>query len=204
MALDLIDLGRSDDLLRLRSGLTLTVRDARPDDAEALQDYFRGLSPRSRYNRLMGPAPELPQGLLARFVRSGEDGAYSLLATMASDLGESVIGELRYAVEPDTARVEFGLSVADRWQGKGIGRALIGHITCRSAAHGALLLFGDTLRDNHAMIALARNTGFAFAPTPGDWKQLRFEKAIAPVPRQHPCASWRRAVARSEPLAPQR
>jgi GNAT superfamily N-acetyltransferase len=191
MALDLIDLGRTDDLVLLQSGVSLTIRYAGPDDAEALQNYFRALSPRSRYNRLMGPAPELPHGLLDRFVHTGEAGAYSLLAALAGVAGESVIGEVRYAYDPDANSVEFGLSVADRWQGQGIGRALIGNVGCRGAAHGALRLFGDTLRDNHAMIALARTTGFAFVPTPGDWKQVRFEKPIGLAPYQNPCASWR-------------
>jgi GNAT superfamily N-acetyltransferase len=194
MALDLVDLGRSDDLVLLQSGVSLTIRYAGPDDAEALQNYFRALSPRSRYNRLMGPAPELPHGLLDRFVHTGEAGAYSLLATLAADAGESVIGEVRYAYEPDDGSVEFGLSVADRWQGQGIGRALIGNVACRAAAHGALRLFGDTLRDNHAMIALARSTAFAFVPTPGDWKQVRFEKPIGMAPYRNPCASWRLAA----------
>jgi GNAT superfamily N-acetyltransferase len=202
MALQFIDLGRTADLLRLPSGVALTIRYAGPADAEALQDYFRALSPRSRYNRLMGPAPELPQGLLVRFVQTGDAGAYSLLATMANDAGESVIGEARYAFEPDTGSIEFGVSVADRWHGQGIGRLLIDNVTCRGAAHGALRLFGDTLRDNHAMIALARNTGFGFAPTPGDWKQVRFEKAIGLAPYKNPCASWRLAVANSEFLDP--
>jgi len=62
MALDLTDLGRRDDVVLLRGGVSLIVRYAAPDDAEALQNYFRALSPRSRYNRLMGPAPELPRG----------------------------------------------------------------------------------------------------------------------------------------------
>jgi RimJ/RimL family protein N-acetyltransferase len=200
MALDLSDLGRYDDIVLLRSGMSLTIRYAEPDDAEALQNYFRGLSPRARYNRLMGPAPELPQGLLGRFVHTGEAGGYTLLATLVGDAGESVIGEARYAFEPDTGNAEFGLSVADPWQGQGIGRALIGNVTCRGAAHGAVRLFGDTLRDNHAMIALARNTGFAFAPTPGDWKQVRFEKAIGMAPFNNPCASWRLAAIGSERL----
>jgi len=193
---DLTDLGRYDDVALLRSGEALIIRYAGTDDAEAMKAYFRALSPRSRYNRLMGPAPELPHGLLDRFVHAGEGGAYSLLATLTNDAGEIVIAELRYAFEAGTGTgsVEFGLSVNDRWQGRGVGRALIGNVACRAAALGALRLFGDTLRDNHAMIGLARATGFAFAPTPGDWKQVRFEKAIALAPYETPCAQWRIAA----------
>ena len=106
---------------------------------------------------------------------------------------ETIVGEARYAFDPNTDSFEFGLSVADRWQGHGIGRALLGNLQCRAAAFGATRLFGDTLRSNEAMIALARNTGFEFTHNPDDWKLLRFEKHLELAPQEIPCASWRLA-----------
>lgn len=172
------DRGYAAGLLWLPGGLAATVRVAGPSDAETLQQYFRTLSPRSRTNRLMGPALELPPPLIERFVNPGEACAYTLLVTLVGDAGEQVIAEARYAFDTETVSVEFGLSVADRWQTRGLGRALIEEVTCRAAALGAVRLFGDTLRDNAAMIALARSAGFVFAPTPGDWKQVRFEAGL--------------------------
>ena len=67
---------------------------------------------------------------------------------MTIDGFETIVGEARYAFEPDTASFEFGLSVDDRWQGQGIGSALLGNLECRAAAFGATRLFGDTLRSN--------------------------------------------------------
>jgi hypothetical protein len=61
-------------------------------------------------------------------------------------------------------------------------------------AFGAKRLFGDTLRSNDVMIALARKSGFAFTLSPGDWKLVRFEKHIDLAPQEIPCASWRLAV----------
>lgn len=179
------------DALRLPGGQVLTVRFAMPSDAAALQAYFRGLSARSRYNRLMGAALELPQHQLDKFVHAGEDGSYSLLVTLADYGGEAIVAEARYAFEPQTGHVEFGLSVDDRWHRRGIGTALIGNLQGRAAAFGALRLFGDTLRSNEAMIALARKTGCAAGRTPGDWKQVRFEKLIVPAPLQGCCAGFR-------------
>ena len=60
-ALRLDDLRQYSDILRLRSGKSLTVRFVEPRDAEALQDYFRSLTTRSRYNRFLGAMSELPQ-----------------------------------------------------------------------------------------------------------------------------------------------
>jgi hypothetical protein len=42
------------------------LRPIRSTDGEALQNYVRGLSPRSRYNRFLGAASELPASELAR------------------------------------------------------------------------------------------------------------------------------------------
>jgi GNAT superfamily N-acetyltransferase len=107
---------------------------------------------------------------------------------------ETIVGEARYGFEADTARFEFGLSIDDRWQGQGIGSALLRNLECRAAALGAGHLFGDTLRSNDVMIALARRSGFAFTNSPGDWKLVRFEKHIDVVPQDIPCASWRLAA----------
>jgi RimJ/RimL family protein N-acetyltransferase len=184
------------DRIRLRSGATLTLRFAAPADAELLQGYFRGLSGTARYNRLMSAVPELPVGQLAKFVRSGEADAYSVLASVGSDGGESVVGEVRYAHHPEDNAVEFGISVGDRWQRQGIGAALLTNLECRAAAFGAFLLYGDTLRSNLAMIGLARDGGFTLAASPTDWKQTRLEKQISYAPSDIPCASWRLAALR--------
>jgi GNAT superfamily N-acetyltransferase len=189
--LDLDQLQQYSDLLRSRSGDIVTVRFVEPRDASALQNYFRSLSVRSRYNRLMGAVSELPPSQLEKFVHPGDGGSFSVVATVKRDGAETIIGEARYALHPDTASFELGLSVDDRWQGQGIGSALLANLECRAAASGAEALFGDTLRSNDAMLHLARKSGFVFAPTPGDWKQVRFEKPIEVAPQDIPCANWR-------------
>ena len=192
--IDLNDIGRYSDVLLSRSGEVITLRFAELTDADALQSYFRGLSARSRYNRLMGAASELPVGELDRFLHVGEDNGFSLVATAPRAGGDVIIAEARYAIDVDSNSLEIGLSVDDTMQGQGIGIALLGNLACRAAALGADRLLGDTLRSNDAMLALARKAGFSFAPTPGDWKQIRFEKKIASAPKDIPCAKWRLAA----------
>jgi len=188
--LDLDQLQQYSDVLRSRAGDLVTVRFVRPRDAEALQNYFRSLSPRSRYNRLMGAASELPQTQLEKFTHVGEDGSFSVVATVDADGAEVIVGEARYAFDPDTEHFELGLSIDDSRQGQGIGAALLANLECRAAAFGAEKLFGDTLRSNDAMLHLARKSGYSFTATPGDWKQVRFEKRIEVKPQDIPCATW--------------
>ena len=194
IALRLNDLRQHSDTLRLRSGKSVTVRFVEPRDADALQAYFRALTVRSRYNRFLGAMSELPQTELDHFIHIGEGGRFSVIAVMTIDGIETIVGEARYGFEADTASFEFGLSIDDRWQGQGIGSALLGNLQCRAAAFGATRLFGDTLRSNDVMIGLARKSGFAFTRNPDDWKLVRFEKHIDLAPQEIPCASWRLAA----------
>jgi RimJ/RimL family protein N-acetyltransferase len=192
--LGLNDLRQHSDILRLRTDQSVTVRFVEPDDAEALQAYFRSLSVRSRYNRFLGAMSELPPAELDHFIHAGEDDRFSVIATMTIGGFETIVGEARYGFDADAGSFEFGLSVDDRWQGRGIGSALLGNLQCRAAALGARRLFGDTLRSNDAMIGLARKSGFAFTASPGDWKLVRFEKHVDLAPQAIPCASWQLAA----------
>jgi RimJ/RimL family protein N-acetyltransferase len=195
-ALRLDDLRQHSDVLRLRSGKSLTVRFLEPGDAEPLQAYFRSLTTRSRYNRFLGAMSQLPHNLLADFIHVGEGDRYSVIATMTIDGHETIVGEARYAFDPGKDSFEFGLSIDDRWQGQGVGAALMRNLECRAAAFGATRLFGDTLRSNTAMIALARKSGFDFTNNPDDWKLVRFQKHSDLAPKEIPCASWRLAAER--------
>jgi RimJ/RimL family protein N-acetyltransferase len=195
-AFRLDDLRQHSDVLRLRSGKSVTVRFVEPGDAEALQAYFRSLTTGSRYNRFLGAMSELPHNLLEDFVHVGERDRFSVIATMMIDGHETIVGEARYAFDPRNDSFEFGLSIGDRWQGQGVGSALLSNLECRAAAFGASRLFGDTLRSNAVMIALARKSGFAFTNNPDDWKLVRFQKHSDLVPKDIPCASWRLAAER--------
>ena len=201
-SLRLDDLKQYSDVLRARNGNPVTVRFVEPRDAEELQNYFRALSTRSRYNRFLGAMSELPHNLLDHFIHVGERDEFSVIATVKVDGFESVIGEARYALHPESDSVEFGISIDDRWQHQGLGSALMKNMECRAAALGAVRLFADTLRSNEAMLTLARKSGYVIMPNPDDWKLVRFEKHIDIAPKDIPCASWRLAAAsRQLPVA---
>lgn len=188
------DLRQYSDVLRSRHGKAVAVRFVEPRDAEALQAYFRSLSSRSRYNRFLGAASELPASELEHFIHVGEADRFSVVATLPVDGQETIVGEARYAFDSETGAIEFGLSIDDRWQGHGIGKALLKNLECRAASFGTTRVFGDTLRSNDAMITLARKAGYAFTNTPGDWRLTRFYKNLPLESQEIPCASWRLAA----------
>ena len=193
-SLRLDNLQQYSDVLRSRSGNPVTVRFVEPRDAEELQHYFRSLSTSSRYNRFFGAMAELPANLLDHFIHIGERDEFSVIATMDIEGFDTIVGEARYAFHPENETLEFGLSIDDRWQGQGIGSALLRNLECRAAAFGAHRLLGDTLRSNQAMQSLARKSGFVFGASPDDWKLVRVTKEIDRKPEEIPCASWRLAA----------
>lgn len=194
ITLHLDDLRQYSDVLRAKDGSEIKVRFVEPRDREELQNYIRALSAGSRYSRFLGALSELPKSELDRFIHVGEADRFTVVATIMVDGFETIVGEARYAFHADTSSVEFGLSISDRWQGHGIGKALLKNIECRAASLGAGRIFGDTLRSNATMIGLARKSDYAFTNSPGDWKLVRFEKEIHVEPQDIPCASWRLAA----------
>lgn len=189
----LSNLGRYTDVIRLKNGASLTVRFIERKDADALLSYFRSLSRRSRYNRLMGAASELPPSELDKALHIGEGSRFAVIAEMKIDGVDTVVGESRYSYDAGTQNTEFGLSIGDDWQGQGIGRAMLSNLECRAAALGASRLFGETFRNNEQMIGLARKAGYVFAGTPSDWRQVRFEKPLYRA-TEIPCESWKQAA----------
>jgi hypothetical protein len=115
----LSNLGRYTDVLRLRGGKTLTVRFVEQRDAVALLTYFRSLSQRSRYSRLMGAASELPPSELDKALHNGEGNRFAVIAEMKVDGADTLVGEARYSFDAATQDSEFGLSIGDAWQGTG-------------------------------------------------------------------------------------
>src|SRR3954468_4595796 len=141
----------------LRDGSRLRMRPMRPDDAARERRFFEALSDRSRYQRFMQYLKQLSPQLLARFTQLDYDRELALVAL--DDKGEFVaVG--RYAPNPDGLTAEFALTVADAWQGKGIGHALLRRLGEEARRAGYQALYGTILSANQEMLELAAHFGF--------------------------------------------
>jgi acetyltransferase len=83
----------------------------------------------------------------------------ALAATTMLD-GETLLGVARYVLDKDNESAEFAIVVADAWQGRGIGRRLLGKLVEVARRHGIKRLYGDILAMNRPMLELARKLGF--------------------------------------------
>jgi acetyl coenzyme A synthetase (ADP forming)-like protein len=141
----------------LRDGRTVHVRPARPDDLEALEDYFIALSDESRRLRFSGLVVDVGTQA-ANAVRIDYVDHLTLLAFTGAD-PQRVVGGAQYIREADR-RAEIALSVSDDHQGQGLASILIGHLAQAANAEGIDFFRAEVLPENHRMIDVFRQTGF--------------------------------------------
>jgi len=146
------------------------IRPIRPDDAQMLQGLMQHLSAESRYFRFVSSIAELPPTMLARFTLIDYDREMALVAVAKErtpgDDGamvetQRIVGVSRYITNPDQSSCEFGLVVADDFNGKGLGSRLMLSIMDVAREKGLSEIDGLVLANNPAMLKLMRSLGFS-------------------------------------------
>ncbi|MBO0808614.1 MAG: GNAT family N-acetyltransferase, partial [Actinobacteria bacterium] len=138
------------------------IRRAGPADIPALRDFFAALSGRTRYLRFFGPL--WPTGAMLRRLSGG--GADAVIATAE----DAVIGHAMACDQPagsGAAATEIGVVVADGWQGRGVGAALVRELVAAAADRGATVLAMDVLPGNRKVLDMIA----------GHWEVLSSEHA---------------------------
>ncbi len=161
----------------MKGGGLYTIRPIRPDDADMLQAFVRGLSQESRYYRFASTMPELPARMLARYTLIDYDREMALVAVHkerhATEQGgfsesERLVGVSRYITNPDQTSCEFSLVVADDFKGQGLGSRLMLSIIDAARAKGLSEIDGLILANNANMLRLMTSLGFSIGPFPDD------------------------------------
>lgn len=167
----------------LTDGRVVTVRAVGPDDLQLESDFVaRGLTQQSRYQRFQVGLHALPPGMAAYFTDIDFRQHVALLALAETGQGPQQVGEVRYVCDgalPEQA--EFALAVADDWQGLGLGARLLQQLRRVARRHGVRVLYGDVLRTNAPMLALARSQGFQ-AQHQGDARLVRMAITLDAAP----------------------
>lgn len=146
------------DRLRLADGREVVVRPVLAFDAAAEQDFVRGLSPASRLRRFHFGLRELPPSLLRAMTEVDHRQHVAIVAEAFDEDDEpQIVADARYVIGADTREAEFGIAVADAWQGVGLGRALMRRLGRHAARRGISRLVGDVLPDNRAMLAITES-----------------------------------------------
>jgi acetyltransferase len=153
----------------LRNGARVTVRPIRPEDAQAEQEFVKGLSPEARYFRFMDTIRELTPQMLVRFTQIDYDREMAFVAMVAGERdGEKEVAVARYVTNPDGTTCEFAIVIADDWQRVGLGRYLMTQLIEVARARGLATMSGEILASNRGMLKLAEEMGFEIGVSPAD------------------------------------
>jgi acetyltransferase len=139
----------------------VTLRKIQPDDVGALQAFVRVLSPMSRRLRFHAALNELPEAMLKALTCVDQRRHVAFVLTVTEHGTERIVGEARYAVSSDQETAEFGIAVADAFQGRGLAERLVAALIDAARAGGLRWLVGEVLAGNSRMLAFIRRCGFA-------------------------------------------
>lgn len=138
----------------------LVIRPIEPDDKVGLIAAFERLSDDSRYRRFLSPHPRLSEPEL-RYLTEVDHHDHEALVAIDPVTGEGV-GVARYVRDrdnPDSA--EIAVAVADHWQGRGVGTALLHRLADRARHEGIARFTALMLADNQPMMHVLGDLGAA-------------------------------------------
>lgn len=164
------------------AGTPITIRTLWPEDRAIEEAFVRDLSPVSRYLRFHSALPALTPEMTERFIHVDYPDQMALIACIEEIDGERQIAVARWARPKGETAADLGIAVADAWQGKGLGTALLQRLLQLAEEAGIEQISADVLYENHRMRALARDLGFRLASRQDDPHTLLLVRSSHPKP----------------------
>jgi acetyltransferase len=150
-----------------RDNVTYRIRPICSEDAPRERAFIMGLSPESRYERMMYTMGEPPPELVDRFVRVDYHHNMAFVALVGQGDDERIIGVARYAANGDEG-YEFAVVIADEWQARGIAATLSRLLFDYARIEGIRALHARILATNDSMIEFVRWLGMSLQFAPED------------------------------------
>jgi GNAT superfamily N-acetyltransferase len=148
-------------------GHLLRMREACPDDTQALAVFIERVSYGGRYFRF-GHGDYQMTKLEATRLCHIDPVAQMQLVVIEVGVEAEILAHAECYLDLDDLSCEFGILVADAWCGHGIGRWLMAEVLQGARARGVRRVVAKTMMTNRAMINLARHMGFSVTSAPGE------------------------------------
>ena len=156
--------------VELRDGTHALIRPIRPDDKDRLRRGLAQLSAESRYLRFHTPLVELTEEQLTYLTEIDYRDHMAWVALDPEAPDEPGMAVARYVrLEDDPGAAEAAITVADDYQGRGLGSVMLG-ILARSAREQGIQTFRSyVLEENTAMLRIFERLGAErVPPDPGE------------------------------------
>jgi acetyltransferase len=154
----------------LSTGAAIVVRPIRPDDEAMMVRFHEGLSDRSVYQRyfhMMTLARRTAHARLSRVCEADFEREFVIVAEgQDQESGAAaILGVARLQRAGEAGAAEFAVVVADRYQGMGVGGALMRQLLLIARQEGVSRLRADILSGNGPMRRLCARSGIPVRPT---------------------------------------
>jgi GNAT superfamily N-acetyltransferase len=150
----------------LRDGTLIVLRLAEPDDAPLLDRGFESLSPASRYTRFFTAMRRLPPSVRDGLLDVDDADRVAVVAVTPANEPAGVARYFRDAEAP--SRAELAVVVVDAFQGKGLGRYLVGSLLAQASSHGIETMTAVSMRTNESLRRLLVSFGATGHPVDDD------------------------------------
>jgi GNAT superfamily N-acetyltransferase len=156
-------------------GFTFEVRPAQPDDEPRLADLFARLTPEDRRFRFLSGMPRIGHDMLERLTLVDHDRTEDFLAFVEDEL----IASAMIAADPSKERAEVAIAIRPEYKNRGVGWALLAHLTRYAREKGIKLIESVECRDNVEAIGLEKEMAFTATAYPGDTTLVLLRKQLA-------------------------
>lgn len=155
--------------ITLRDGRTVQLRALLASDADELLEAFGRLSANTRYLRFMRAVAYLDPAELRRSIARLLERGLAVVATVPAADGIDIVGGASCVVGDDPRTCEFAVTVADGWEGIGLGSGVLRRLIEGARERGLQWMEGYVLATNQPMLQLARALGFESRLDPEDY-----------------------------------
>jgi acyl-CoA synthetase (NDP forming)/GNAT superfamily N-acetyltransferase len=140
----------------LADGTTVEIREARPDDFDAVLAMHEAMAPDNIYLRFFSYSRRSAETEARRICRDPAPGNAALLALRDGEL----LGVASYAgLTGNPAQAEVAFAVADHMHHKGIATLLLEHLVSLARSRHITTFTADTLTENTAMLKVFADAG---------------------------------------------
>jgi len=145
-------------VVRLRSGDVVRIRQVRPGDVQALARAYARLGEESRYRRFFTARPELSDSFLHAAAEVDHENHEALVALPL--LSGEIVGECRFVRLPDRQdTADLAVTVVDAWQGRGLASALLARLSARALEVGIAYFTAEILAENRTVLDMLPRLG---------------------------------------------
>jgi RimJ/RimL family protein N-acetyltransferase len=143
---------------QLRDGRPVEIRALRPEDREGFLAAVEGIGTESLRRRFFGARRSFSEPEVDYFVNVDFVDQVALVAVVDDNGWPTIVGGARYVVvQPGKAEIAF--AIVDRYQGQGLGAALMRHLAAIARGAGLREFVAEVLAENTSMLKVFAKSG---------------------------------------------